>query len=101
MKKPPITLLSQSGWMGPDGGVCAGPVIVHPDYERITGEKPPEGSIMAQPGDEDTTKIDIELIADELERTAKLAGRLKQTDIATEIGALVAKYREQAKTLES
>jgi len=57
--------------------------------------------MMPEPGDEDTTKIDIELIADELERTAKLAGRLKQTDIATEIGALVAKYREQAKGMES
>ena len=55
---------------------------------------------MPEPGDEDTTKIDIELIANDLEVVAKLAGNLNQTDIATEIGALVAKYREQAKGME-
>jgi len=49
---------------------------------------------MPEPGDEDTTQIDHELIANELERTAKLAGRLGYPDIATEIGALVAKYRK-------
>jgi len=55
---------------------------------------------MAEPTDEDTSKIDIELIANDLEKVAKTAGRLKQTDMATEIGALVAKYREQAKGME-
>ena len=46
------------------------------------------------PTDEDTTQIDRELIANELETVAKLAGRLGYPDIATEIGALVAKYRK-------
>lgn len=55
---------------------------------------------MSEPADENTSKIDIELIARDLEAVAKLAGRLNQTDIATEIGALVAKYREQAKGME-
>lgn len=49
--------------------------------------------------DEDTTRQDLELIANELEAAAKLARRLKQTDMAIEIGALVAKYREKAKEL--
>ena len=46
--------------------------------------------------DEDTTTIDRELIAHDLERTAKLARNLKQTDIAEEIIALVAKLRKPA-----
>ena len=49
---------------------------------------------MPDPTDEDTTQIDRELIANELERTAKLAGHLKQTETAMEIGALVAKLRK-------
>lgn len=55
---------------------------------------------MAEPTDEDTSKIDIELIANDLEKVARLAGRFNLTDQATEIGALVAKYREQAKAIE-
>lgn len=55
---------------------------------------------MSDPPDENTTKIDLELVARELEAAAKLAGRLKLTDQATEIGALVSKYREQAKGME-
>ena len=42
------------------------------------------------------TTIDRELIAHDLERTAKLARNLKQTDIAEEIIALVAKLRKPA-----
>lgn len=48
---------------------------------------------MTQSGDEDTTQIDRELIANDLDTVAKLAGRLGYPDMATEIGALVAKYR--------
>lgn len=44
--------------------------------------------------DEDTTQIDHELIANDLETVAKLAGRLGYPDMATEIGALAAKYRK-------
>jgi hypothetical protein len=47
-----------------------------------------------EPGDEDTTQIDRELIANELERTAKLAGRLNQIELATEIGYIVSKIRK-------
>lgn len=50
--------------------------------------------------DEDTAKIDLELIANDLEKVAKLAGRLNQTDTATEIGALVAKVRAKAGRVE-
>lgn len=48
---------------------------------------------MTKAGDEDTTQIDRELIASDLDTVAKLAGRLGYPDMATEIGALVAKYR--------
>jgi hypothetical protein len=51
---------------------------------------------MSDPSNEDTTQIDRELIAHDLERIAKLARNLKQTDVATEIGALVAKLRRPA-----
>ena len=47
-----------------------------------------------EPGDEDTTQIDHELIANDLDTVAKLVGRLGYPDMATEIGALVAKYRK-------
>lgn len=50
--------------------------------------------IMSEPINEDTTQIDRELIAKDLESVAKLAGRLGYPDMATEIGALVAKYRK-------
>lgn len=69
-------------------------------FRMFGGDMIVTGETMPDPTDEDTTKIDLELIASELDRVAKLAGNLKQTDIATEIGALVAKYREQAKGLE-
>lgn len=59
-----------------------------------------EVQVMADSTDEDTSKIDIELIANDLEKVARLAGRFNLTDQATEIGALVAKYREQAKAIE-
>ena len=49
---------------------------------------------MSDPSNEDTTQIDREMIANDLERVAKTAGRLGYTDMATEIGALVAKYRK-------
>ena len=49
---------------------------------------------MPEPGDEDTTQIAREMIAHDLERVAKTAGRLGYTEMATEIGALVAKYRK-------
>lgn len=49
---------------------------------------------MPEPGDEDTTQIDREMIANDLEVIAKSAGRLGYPDMATEIGALVAKYRK-------
>lgn len=48
---------------------------------------------MPDPSSEDTTQIDRELIANDLDTVAKLAGRLGYPDMATEIGALVAKYR--------
>lgn len=87
-------LLAQNSWLGADGGVHVGPTIVHPDYERVTGQKPPKGSIMSDPSNEDTTQIDREMIANDLETVAKTAGRLGYPDMATEIGALVAKYRK-------
>ena len=49
---------------------------------------------MPEPGDEDTTQLDHQLIANELETVAALARRLGYPEIATEIGALVAKYRK-------
>lgn len=55
---------------------------------------------MAEPGDEDTTSIDLDLIAEELGKVAKLAGRLNQAELATEIGALVAKTRAKASSHE-
>lgn len=54
---------------------------------------------MPDPTDEDTTQLDRELITNELDRTAKLAGRLGYPEIATEIGALVAKYRKPVEGL--
>jgi hypothetical protein len=51
---------------------------------------------MSDPSNEDTSQIDRELIAHDLERIAKMARNLKQTDVATEIGALVAKLRRPA-----
>ena len=56
-------------------------------FERICEQ------MMGTPENEDTTQIDRELIASDLETVAKLAGRLGYPDMATEIGALVAKYR--------
>lgn len=89
-------LIRQSSWLGADGNIHVGPTIVHPDYERLTGRKPPKGSIMSDPSNEDTTQIDRELIANDLDTVAKLAGRLGYPDMATEIGALAAKYRKPA-----
>ena len=51
---------------------------------------------MSDPSNEDTTQIDRELIANDLDTVAKLAGRLGYPEMATEIGALVAKYRKPA-----
>lgn len=56
---------------------------------------------MPEPTDEDTTQIDRELIANELERVAKLAGRLQQTETAIEIGALMAKLRKPVEGQET
>lgn len=49
---------------------------------------------MSDLSNEDTTQMDRELIANDLETVARLAGRLGYPDIASEIGALVAKYRK-------
>ena len=48
---------------------------------------------MPEPGDEDTTQLDHQLIANELDTVAKLAGHLGYPEIATEIGALAEKVR--------
>lgn len=53
---------------------------------------------MPEPGDEDTSDMDREMIAKDLEVVAKSASRLGYPDMATEIGALVAKYRKAADT---
>lgn len=68
-------------------------------FRMFGGDMIVTGETMPDPTDEDTTKLDIECVADDLEGVAKTAGRFGLTDIATEIGALVAKYREQAKLL--
>lgn len=52
---------------------------------------------MSDPSNEDTTQIDRELIAKDLERIAKLARNLNQTNIAEEISALAAKAKSNAK----
>jgi hypothetical protein len=44
--------------------------------------------------DEDTTDMDRELIAAELERVAKLARRLNRPDLAEKIAALAADARK-------
>jgi hypothetical protein len=49
---------------------------------------------MSDPSNEDTTQIDRELIAHDLERIAKLARNLHQPDIADEISALATKLRK-------
>jgi len=45
-------------------------------------------------GDEDTTQIDRELIAHDLERIASLARNLRQPDIAEQITALAGQLRK-------
>jgi hypothetical protein len=52
---------------------------------------------MSDPSNEDTSQIDRELIAKDLERTAKLARNLNQINIAEEISALAAKAKSNAK----
>lgn len=49
---------------------------------------------MSDPSNEDTSQIDRELIAHDLERIAKLARNLHQPDIADEISALSSKLRK-------
>ena len=51
---------------------------------------------MSDPSTEDTTQIDRELIAHDLERIAKLARNLHQLDTADEISALATKLRKPA-----
>lgn len=51
---------------------------------------------MSDPSNEDTTQIDRELIAHDLERIAKLARNLHQPDTADEISALASKLRKPA-----
>lgn len=67
---------------------------VRPHYAELQSIMSAE--TMSDPSNEDTTQIDHELIANDLENVAKLAGRLGYPDMATEIGALVAKYRKPA-----
>ena len=49
---------------------------------------------MSDPSNEDTSQIDRELIAHDLERIAKLARNLHQPDTADEISALATKLRK-------
>ena len=51
---------------------------------------------MPELGDEDLTQIERELIAEDLDRTAKLARNLGQPGIAEDISALAAKLRRPA-----
>lgn len=53
---------------------------------------------MPGPHDEDTTELDREMIAGDLERVAKLAGRLGFTELATKIGALAGEARAALKS---
>lgn len=55
---------------------------------------------MTEPGDEDTTQIDRELIASELERTAKLATRFGFTDLAMKIGGVVHEAKQAERQVE-
>lgn len=63
-------------------------------YRMSGGDMVITGETMPDPSNEDTTQIDRNLIANDLEVVAKTAGRLGYPDMATEIGALVAKYRK-------